>query len=262
MNKKAIITIIILVLLVLGLGGYLAYDKIYLKFFDEESAKTTINDVTLDVNDLFDIGTVLNKIDNAYGDSNSTYFGYIYELPKRVNKISELGTDELVYVAIHDEIIYSSAEQKLPEATVKNNMNKMFGSYAKFTPSSITAGTSYIFNYDEAIKAYKYTIPTPNDFYAPTYITKNTSTSVEDGQIIVTRKVFYVEYEAAGDGTYNRANIYKSSDKKDKLITLSLKNGVLSIDEVFAKTSSKMNTYIYTFEEDVNGYKLYKIERK
>ena len=98
MNKKAIITIIILVLLVLGLGGYLAYDKIYLKFFDEESAKTTINDVTLDVNDLFDIGTVLNKIDNAYGDSNSTYFGYIYELPKRVNKISELGTDELVYV--------------------------------------------------------------------------------------------------------------------------------------------------------------------
>ena len=48
----------------------------------------------------------------------------------------------------------------------------------------------------------------------------------------------------------------------DIIITLLLKNGLLSVDEVFAKTSSKMNTYIYTFTEDVGGYKLYQIERK
>ena len=41
MNKKVIITIVILVLLVIGLGGYIAYDKIYLNYFNEESAKTT-----------------------------------------------------------------------------------------------------------------------------------------------------------------------------------------------------------------------------
>ena len=262
MNKKVVITIVILVLLVLGLGGYLAYDKIYLKFFNEESTKTTINEVSLDVNDLFEVGVALNKLDNAYGDSNSTYFGYIYELKKRVNKVSELGQNELTYAAIHNEIIKSGLEQKLSDTKVKNNMNELFGSNSKYKPTSIVAGTSYIFNYDEINKTYTYNIPVATTSYLPTYIAKNISTKVEDDKIIVTRKVFYVEYESTSDGIYNRASIYKTRDKNNKLITVSLKNGVLSTEEVFAKTASKMNTYIYTFSEDVEGYKLYQIERK
>lgn len=262
MNKKVVITIVILVLLVLGLGGYLAYDKIYLKFFNEESTKTTINEVSLDVNDLFEVGVALNKLDNAYGDSNSTYFGYIYELKKRVNKVSELGQNELTYAAIHNEIIKSGLGQKLSDTKVKNNMNELFGSNSKYKPTSIVAGTSYIFNYDDVTKSYIYAIPAPTTIYSPTYIVRNISTSVEDGKIIITRKAFYVEYEQSGDGTYTSATIYKSKNKSNKLITLSLKNGLLSVDEVFAKTSSKMNTYIYTFTEDVGGYKLYQIERK
>ena len=262
MNKKVIITIVILVLLVIGLGGYIAYDKIYLNYFNEESAKTTINEVTLDVNDLFEVGKVLEKLDNAYGDNNSTYFGYLYDLKKRVNKVSELGKDELTYAAIHDEIIFSGTEQKLPATKVKNNMNEMFGSNTKYNEATITAGTSYIFNYDDVTKSYIYTVPVLTTIYSPTYIVRNISTSVEDGKIIITRKAFYVEYERSGDGTYTSATIYKSKNKNNKLITLSLKNGLLSVDEVFAKTSSKMNTYIYTFTEDVGGYKLYQIERK
>lgn len=262
MNKKVVVTIIILILLVLALGGYLVYDKIYLKFFNEEVAMTTINDVTLDVNDLFEVGTTLNKLDKAYGDSNSTYFGYIYELNKKVNKVSELGKEELIYAAIHDEIVKSNTEQKIPEAEVKNNIKQLFGSNIKYQPVNIKAGTTYIFNYDENTKSYLYNIPTTPSSYIPTYITKNISTSVEDGRIIVTRKAFYVEYEVGKDGTYNRANIYRAKDKKNKLITLTLKNGVLNADEVFAKTASKMNTYLYTFNVDANGYKLYQIERK
>ena len=202
MNKKVIITIVILVLLVIGLGGYIAYDKIYLNYFNEESAKTTINEVTLDVNDLFEVGKVLEKLDNAYGDNNSTYFGYLYDLKKRVNKVSELGKDELTYAAIHDEIIFSGTEQKLPAAKVKNNMNEMFGSNTKYNEATITAGTSYIFNYDDVTKSYIYAIPAPTTIYSPTYIVRNISTSVEDGKIIITRKAFYVEYEQSGDGTY------------------------------------------------------------
>ena len=263
MNKKVVLTIVILVLLVLALGGYIAYDKIYLQYFNEESAKTVINDVPIDVNDLFETGIVIEKLDRAYGDSNSTYFGYLYELPKRLSKVSELETGQLLYAAMYDDMICSDTEQYISESKVKSNLNNLFGTNAKYKAGTVTAGTSYIFNYDETTKLYTYKIPAPTSAYAPAYIARNISTTIENDTILVTRKVFYVEYELSGDGkTYSRANIYKARDKKEKLITLNLKNGVLSVDEVFAKTASKMKTYLYTFNLDVNGYKLYSIERK
>ena len=263
MNKKAVITIIILVLLVLGLGGYLAYDKIYLQYFNEESARTMINDVSVDVNELFEAGGILDKLDRAYGDSNSTYFGYIYSLDKRYSKISELDINPLLYAAMYDNMVCNGTAQKMPETLVKSNLNKMFGSQVKYKGSTVTAGTSYIFNYDDATKSYTYTIPYAVNPYAPTYKAANVSTTVEEGKVIVTRRAFYVEFENSGTGTeYTRAIIYKSQDKKNKLLTLQLKNGVLNTDEVLAKTGSKMTTYIYTFTEESEGYKLYSVERK
>ena len=263
MNKKAILTIVILVLMVLGLGGYLVYDKIYLQFFDEENAKTIINDVTVDVNDLFDTGIIIDKLDRAFGDSNSTYFGYVYEFKKRVAKVSEMDKNQLMYAAVYDDVIASSTEQRMPESLVKSNLNKMFGSYAKYEGNNIVAGTNFILNYDETNKLYTYTISNTKNPYLPTYKAKNTSTKIEEDKILVTRKVFYVEYESTtGDANYNRASIYKSRDKRNKVLTLNLKNGVLSTDEVLAKAGSKLTSYIYTFDKDKDGYILYSIERK
>lgn len=262
MNKKVVFTIIILVLLVIGLGGYLAYDKIYLQYFNEETAMTMIDDVNVDVNDLFEVGNVLDKLDRAYSDSNSTYFGYPYELKKRVNKVSELELNALIYASVYDNLLFTNTQQTIHESLVKKNLNKMFTSSVKYVGSTVTAGTSYILNYDEATKLYSYTIPATANVYAPTYIAVNTSTTVEEDKVLVTRKVFYVEYESLNGKDYTQAVIYKARDKKTKLITLKLKNGTLSTEEVIAKTGSKMNSFIYTFTLDEDGYKLYSIERK
>ena len=79
-NKKTIILIIILVLLVLGLGGYIAYDKFILNKEKETEYITVINDVSIDVNKLYKVGEILRV---AEGDLKVTDCVSDYECPRK-----------------------------------------------------------------------------------------------------------------------------------------------------------------------------------
>ena len=77
----------------------------------------------------------------------------------------------------------------------------------------------------------------------------------EDDKVIVTRKIFYVEYNG------NEATIYKSS-AKEKIGTVTLSNDEVDASEVVAKYGSKLNTYDYTFIADKSdSYTFYRIEK-
>ena len=72
-DKKILITIIVLVLMVLGLGGFIVYDKVLTKKEDSNPIITTIGEKQIDLNALYQIGNTLDNFDKAFNDSNSAY---------------------------------------------------------------------------------------------------------------------------------------------------------------------------------------------
>ena len=86
--------------------------------------------------------------------------------------------------------------------------------------------------------------------------------TVLSGDIIeLTRKVFYGEYVGEND-TATKIVMYKDASKQRKIGELPLKNGMINQSEIIAKYSSKINTYIYTFQlRKGSDYSFVKIEK-
>ena len=251
-RKPYLITIVVLVLLVLGLGGFLVYDK-FIVDKTAQDKETMIDDVSLDLNVLYQIGDTLDRFDIAFNKTNSTYFEYLYKNKKLDAKNFDSGA--ALYASIRKDLIISNTNQKVLGGKVKNNMKKMFGTAVTYNANSINAGETFKISYDAATNAYTYTIPLTANDRIPEYISQTTKTRVEKEKIVVTRKIFYVTYNG------NKATIYKSSNKQ-RLGEVTLRNDEVSPDEVVAKFGSRMNTYDYTFIENKStDYTFSKIEK-
>ena len=261
-NKKSyIITIVILVLLVLGLGGFIVYDKILLaKSVDQ--TKTMIDDVNIDLNSLYQVGDTLNKLDLAFNSSDSTYFGYIYNTKKL--KASNFDNGAALYVTIRSDFVESNSIQYLIGGDVKAKFEKIFGKNLKYTASNVSAGGNYKIVYNTDSDTYAYIAPSTHDNYAPGYVSYNTKTKLEEDKIVVSRKVFYVEYSgSSGSSEITKATIFKDSKKQKVLGTVNLRNNILSEEEVISKYASSMNEYDFTFVLNKgNDYNLDLIELK
>ncbi len=256
-NKKPfIITIIILVIIILALGGFIAFDKLVMNK-KEENTLTTIKDVEIDLNAIYQISETLERLDNTFNDVNSNFFGYIYRAKKlEVKKFDKLAA---LFVAMHDDLIPSNTNQQLIGNQIKNNFESIFGKSLQYEPSNINAGNTYQIIYDQNTNTYSYVLTAPtNPNYQAGYVSSNIKTTLEEGNVIVERKVFYVEYT---DNT--SANIYKSSDKAQLVGKMDLRKGMLDKQEVIGKYGSKINTYIYTFQQNsADNYTLASIARK
>jgi hypothetical protein len=250
-GKKFAIVIIILILIIIGLAGYIGFN--YYKEKQEDAQTTTvINDVTIDLNSFYQIGDTLNRLDNAFNDVNSTYFGYLYKQDSL--SVSDLDPSVALYATIHDDMVGSNTTQYLIGTKVKNNFEKMFGKSLTYTPTNIVAGNYINITYDTTTDRFSYTTPTVTNIYSPEYVISNIKTTLESDKVTVTRKIFYVEYVSNNGGTdITSATIYTSSDKKTVVGTIKLKNNVLSASEVVAKYGSKLKTFKYTFKENSNN---------
>lgn len=259
-NKKFIITIVILVFIILGLGGFIYYDKFY-KTKTEEKTITTIDDVDIDLNSLYLVGDTLEKFDKAFNDKNSTYFGYIYKDRLFASKFDQKAA---LYAAIYDELIGINSPQTIIGEDIKNNYETIFGKNLAYKADDLNAGQYFNMAYDAVSDKYTYTAPTVREVYSPTFMEVNISTSLTENSILVRRKVFYVEYLNNSSGTdISEAAIYTSSDKKKHIATIPLRNGVLNKKEVISKYSSRLNTYKYTFNQENDGsYTFYSIEKE
>ena len=161
-------------------------------------------------------------------------------------------------LAMHDDMIPSNTNQFIVGEKVKNNFERIFGKTIKYSPSTINAGDTYQIIYDQATNRYSYVLPVLNPNYQSGLVSYTIRTTLKDGNVIVERKVFYVEYS-----NETTANIYKKSDKSQLLGTLNLKKGILNPEEVVGKYGSKITTYEYTFKQNTaDNYTFDSIKRK
>ena len=255
-NKKPfVITIIVLVIIILGLAGFIAIDKLLINK-KEETNLTTIKDIEIDLNAMYKVGNALTRLDNTFNDINSNYCGYIYTNKKIETK--KFDKSAALFTAMHDDLIPSNTPQILYSSNIKKNFESIFGKAIQYEANSIDAGNTYKILYDKNTDAYSYVLaPKPSPFN-PGYITETIKTALEEGRIIVTRKLFYIEYEENN----TLAKIYTNSNKNKLLGSLRLKNNLLNTKEILAKYSSKMSTYKYIFTENSESdYTLYSIEK-
>ena len=253
-NRKSPILTIILIIIILGLCGYIAYDKFILSANKEEKYTTIINDVSIDVNKLYGVGEILNKFDKAFSNNDSIYLGYLYN-NKEIN-VKDFNENAAIYVSIYDDLIRSNTEQNISNSRVKNKYEFIFGKSLEYKPSSLVLGDNIEVVYDDANKMYKYTASVTNNDHKSEYLARNIKTILEDDLVIITRKVFYVDY------SNDTATIYTDSSKNTKLGDVKLKNGEVSLEEVTGKYGSKLATYDITFKIGSNdNYNFYKIKR-
>ena len=124
-NKKFIVAIVILSILLVAALGFIGYDK-FLKN-DDDSVKTVINDMEIDLNVFYKVRDTLNNLDNAFNDTSNKYFGYIYG-NKNV-MIEKLDPKVALYAAIYGDIKRTNAPQLITGAKVKSNLQNMFAKY-------------------------------------------------------------------------------------------------------------------------------------
>lgn len=253
-RKPLIITIIVLAIIVVALGGFIALDKLVINK-KEEQKLTTIKNAEIDLNAMYQIGEILNRMDHTFNDTNSSYLGYIYNLKKLEAK--KFDPSAALFVAIHDDMIPSNTNLQLLGGYVKNNFENIFGKAIAYEPKSIDSG-NYKIAYDEVTNTYSYTLAPADNSYKPKLISYNVKTIIEGEYVIVTRKVFYVEYP-----NQTSVNVYKTWDKQNLIGTLKLKNGILNEEEIVGKFGSKLGTYSYKFIQNAaDNYTFYSIERE
>lgn len=262
MKDKKGLLIGILLVIILALAGYIAVDKLILakKVTAETIKKNSNNNVNINLNALHQISNTINQFDDAFGDINSTYFGYIYKQDKILAK--NFDKTAALYLALHNDLIPSTASPYLIGAKVKSKYEKIFGKQLAYAPGNIAAGNFCNIVYNAGNDTYFYNYQNTSNMYSPEYLTYTVSTKIKDDKVIVTRKAYYVEYSNNGGANISTAIIYADSDKSVKIGQLSLRNNALNEKEVIDKFNSKLKTYEYTFiEKKEDDYSFYSIKK-
>ena len=261
-NKTIVIVIIVLIVIILGLGGYIAIDKLLIN--NQKECKTTIvmDNTMVDLNSFYNIEDSLKSLDNAFNEPNTKYFGYIYSQKKLT--VSNFNEEAALYASIYEYLVRNSADQRLHGAVVKSNFERLFGKNLEYKPTRIDCENEFVIEYNPEEEAYTYKLNPIQKAYSNGYKTINIKTDLEEDKIILTRKVFYAEYESDNNGaTYARLALYKDKSKSKLIGKISLKGKDINYNEVIAKYESSLNTYYYTFVDNQKGnYTFYSIERK
>lgn len=254
-NKKGfIITIVILSLISLAAVGYIVYDKFIKNNNSEEEYVNVINDVSIDINKMYNVGDILNKFDKAFSTNDSKYLGYIYNT--KILEVKDFDKNAAIFASMYSDLVRSNTEQTISNEIIKNKYEKIFGKTLQYKPSSLDLGENINVEYDATNKLYKYKASVTNNDHKSEYLARNIKTKLKDDLVIVTRKVFYVDYSGIS------AIIYTNSNKTTRVGTVKLKDGEVSLEEVTGKYGSKLNTYEITFKlGSSDEYNFYKIER-
>lgn len=254
-NKKGfIITIVILSLISVVAIGYIVYDKFIKNNDSEEEYVNVINDVSIDINKMYNVGDILNKFDKAFSTNDSKYLGYIYNT--KILEVKDFDKNAAIFASMYSDLVRSNTEQTISNEIIKNKYEKIFGKTLQYKPSSLDLGENINVEYDATNKLYKYKASVTNNDHKSEYLARNIKTKLKDDLVIVTRKVFYVDYSGIS------AIIYTNSNKTTRVGTVKLKDGEVSLEEVTGKYGSKLNTYEITFKlGSSDEYNFYKIER-
>lgn len=260
-DRRVVALIVIMGIVIVGLGGYIAYEKFFVK--DDNNSKTVIDNVSVDLNYFYQIGETLERLDSAFNDEHSIYYGYAYNQKKM--EVSSMDSALALYTTIQKDMVGSATERFLIGADVRQEFENIYGKSLTYSPDSLELGTGYSVYYEPITQNFSYVAPIANNIYRSGYKPINIKTVLTEDSVIITRKVFYVEYGGNSEGGVDmtKAFIYKSPDKNSLIGEVQLKNGIINLKEVIGKFGSKINTYEYTFKlEKDDTYSFYSIELK
>ena len=260
-NKKpVIIAFIILILIILGLAGFIVFDKFVKNKVVDEPNTVMIGDVEIRPEAFYQINNILNKFDKAFNYEDSDFYGYIYK-SKRL-EASKFDATTALYAVLKNEMISTTDVKIIPESIVKKDFEEIFGENLKYEPKTIEKNDNYYILYNQD-SGYPYVSNDIVSAYSPGIVAINVRSAVEEGTIVVTRKIFYVEYTANEAGVVTTATIYNDMNKQQQLGKVNVLKKGLNDEEVLGKFSSKLSTYKFIFKENSknNNFALYKIER-
>lgn len=265
-KKGLVITIVVMVFLILGLGGYIAYDIVQEKK-QAESKTTKYDDKDIDLNVFFQISDTLNSFDKAFNNPKSLYIGYIYVNKKLRAEKFNMGA--AIYASMVSDMTVSNPPTPyyIPEAKVKFNFNKIFGKNLNYQVDEVQSGEVYkVAYYENATDPpvrYDYFAPIENNVYSDRYVAINYKTRLEEDKVIVNRRVCFLEFVPAANGKdYESVKIYTNHKKTEYIGTMELINGNYNENAILAKFGSKLARYDYTFvPEKGNEYSFYSIEK-
>lgn len=257
-KKPFVITIIIMSLIIVGLSAFIFMGKVQEKR-EKEQKTSVINDIVIDLNAFYQISDTIRRFDMAFNNVNSSYFGYIYDAKRIYANKFDMGA--AVYASMFQDLITNGALMYIPEGKVRSNFKKIFGKNLEYQAAEVKNSQAYNFAYDQERQRYAYIAASESLQYPAGYIALNIKTVLSGDIIELTRKVFYGEYVGEND-TATKIVMYKDASKQRKIGELSLKDGMINQSEIIAKYSSKINTYIYTFQlRKGSDYSFVKIEK-
>lgn len=260
-NKKpVIIAFVILTLIILGLAGYIVFDKFIANKETDEPTTVMIGDVEIRPEAFYQTYNALQKFDRAFNYEDSEFFGYIYK-SKRL-EATKFDATAALYAALRDKMVSTAEVKNIPESIAKKEFEEIFGDNLKYEPKVIEKHDNYYILYNQDY-GYNYVSNDVVSGYKSGIMALNVRTAVEAGTIAVTRKVFYVEYTANEAGVITTATIYNDMNKSQQLGKVSVLKKGLNQDEILGKFSSKLSTYKFTFKENNknSNFALYRIER-
>ena len=265
-KKGFVITIVILILLILGLGGYITYD--YFKDKKLAEIKTTkYDDKDIDLNVFYQVSDTLNSFDKAFNNPKSLYVGYIYVNKKLRAEKFDMGA--AIYASMVSDMTVSNPPKPyyIPEEKVKNNFKRIFGKNLTYQVDQVQSGEVYkVAYYDNASDPpvrYDYFAPAEENVYSARYVAINYETTLEEDKIIVKRRVCFIEFVPADNGKdYESINIYTDHNKNQLIGSLELVDGNYNEKSILAKYGSQLAKYNYTFvAEKGDRYSFYSIEK-
>ncbi len=258
MKDKRNCIIFILIIIIACLLGII----ISLNNKNKINKEKVVENIDFNIEGFYQIGEDLKLFDIAYDDSYSDYFGYLYS--SDLIEAKDFDIKAALYLVLYKELNHDGEYTNISSLEVEKDFYKIFGNNLKYQPMSFEAGRVFKFNYNEESNSYEFNSPGVGGVYFPEIHLKNISSVATEDSVIISRKMFYLEYVSNNSGTdLTKVDIYKNIDKKEKIGTMTINEQGVDEEKIFKKYNDKLDIYNFTFTKSDDGnYYFNKVERE
>lgn len=283
-NKGKTVLIVFLILIILGLGGYIVYDKV-LKEEPKEKTKEevqTSKEESLDVTSK-EVTTLFNNINKLSSSwTSDVYYGWLFKQDSL--KVEDMSDELKVAVALYKEYIEcisndygcvkgasdtSVGNTVISSEKVQDNIIELFGNikYNNTNTNAFDCGENFTFDSNQNV----YTATAPACGYAGnsfnTYDYRITKAMKNDNSLDIYVKVafeyFDFQYESDEHGNMTKDNmrtIYTDFNKKNEINKVG--DTEYNFNEILENYGDKLPVYKLHFEKEDGEYHFKSIEKQ
>ncbi len=261
-SKGKTIVIVILVLAVLGLGGYIIYDKFVAKE-DNKEEKTEVNNKTKEQKENLD--EVADILMNNLEKSHAWEFIATKDNPNNIVFDKNMIDDNVLATAIGSVWSTDSSSAKISDL---NNLFKVYNiENLNYKDISCFNNDGILYKYDDLAKEYKLNENHPGHglptIPVPSYVKKNNIEKQNDEYILTVTTIYSenpVDFEfisADPKGTIKIADFDSYMLEDGSIDTKKL---ISDYENTFEDKKATYPKYKYTFQKDKDNYYLTKYE--